>query len=712
MLRVFQVSVRRALRSGVGFPVRRVATAGRTGPVLGSEAAAGRCLTLQLCSRVRSCTVDPNLEEEFVFVDCTDPEEDHHQEEDFSSSAASPGLQVSPPPGPAADPPQRQLKSLERQLQVLRGVAQQEVEPEYLIQFHDVDFPLDESIVAAKKKKKKKAGKSGHQVFGTPDMDEPVSDTCCAGCGAVLHCTAVDVPGYLPSEKFRVLQQEERLGGATCQRCHLLTHHHKALNLQVSSDQYRAVVQQLRPLRALVLLIVDLMDIPDSIVPDLPALIGTNKHIVVLGNKIDLLPGDAPNYLQRIKRQLSQYCHNAGFGHQVTDIHLISAKTGYGIEGLISSLQRSWKYKGDVYLVGSANAGKSSLFNTLLESDYCKSKASDLIHKATISPWPGTTLNLLKFPIINPTPYRMFRRQERLKKAERQTESELQQDELHRLKRFSKQGYLVGRVGRTFWPRITSGPDEIEFDPDILAFGENEDGHMMTKARSRLSEEFTYNELKDAHWLFDTPGIMKENDILNLMTEQEVMSVVPSQAVIPRTFVLKPGTTLFVGALARIDYLQGEKSCFFSVVASNRLPVHLTSLEKADSVYEKHAGHVLLGVPAGGSERMKDFPALVPQEFRLEGRGHLEAAADIKLSSAGWVAVTAGEGEQLVFRVHGPVAAAFSVRMPPLLPHVVSLKGERIRKSAAYKTVKPAGLLEAGLSARGAERLQVKRKKK
>lgn len=105
-------------------------------------------------------------------------------------------------------------------------------------------------------------------------------------------------------------------------------------------------------------------------------------------------------------------------------------------------------------------------------------------------------------------------------------------------------------------------------------------------ARSRLSEEFTYNELKDAHWLFDTPGIMKENDvslfcildstyimtsqllvlmlslplslfqILNLMTEQEVMSVVPSQAVIPRTFVLKPGTTLFVGALARIDYLQ------------------------------------------------------------------------------------------------------------------------------------------------------------
>ena len=40
-------------------------------------------------------------------------------------------------------------------------------------------------------------------------------------------------------------------------------------------------------------------------------------------------------------------------------------------------------------------------------------------------------------------------------------------------------------------------------------------------------------------------------------------------------------------------------------------------------------------VPMGGVERMRDFPVLVPQEFRLEGRGYLEAAADITLSSAG-----------------------------------------------------------------------------
>lgn len=382
---------------------------------------------------------------------------------------------------------------MELQLQALRSGARQNVGPESLIQFQDKDFPLEESILSAdskKKKKKKKGveGKGGHKVFGSPDVEEPISDTCCSGCGALMHCTAADVPGYLPSEKYKALLMDGQLGGAICQRCHLLTHHQKALNLQLTREQYREVVQQIRPHRALVLLIVDLLDLPDSIVPDLPGLVGANKHIVVLGNKIDLLPGDSPNYLQRLKRQLSGYCQQAGFGSQVTDIHLISAKTGYGVEALISSLQRSWKYKGDVYLVGSANAGKSTLFNTLLESDYCKSRASDVIHKATISPWPGqsppcssaftfqllstvvtwllsppvvcsgTTLNLLKFPIINPTPYRMFRRQKRLKEAEQQMENELTPLELKRLQHLSRQGYLVGKMSGCGGDGMCGGP--------------------------------------------------------------------------------------------------------------------------------------------------------------------------------------------------------------------------------------------------------------
>ncbi|CAL8358001.1 unnamed protein product [Merluccius merluccius] len=571
-----------------------------------------------------------------------------------------------------------------------------------------------------KKKKRKAAVMGEHKVYGTPDSDQPPSSTCCSGCGSVLHCTAPEVAGYLPSEKFKVLLDRDRLGSSVCQRCFLLVHHQRALAVEMSKEEYRDVVRGIRSRQALVLLIVDLLDLPDSVVPDLGDLVGGNKRVVVLGNKVDLLPRDADNYLQRIKRQLSRYCGDAGVGggagdSAAADVHLISAKTGYGIENLISSLQRSWRYKGDVYLVGAANAGKSTLFNTLLDSDYCKSKGTDAIHKATISPWPGTTLNLLKFPIINPTPYRLFRRKERLEKDSRQTEGDMSPEELRRLQTFSKQGYLVGRIGRTFRVDPTPKRDEVQFDADSLAYGEyGAEEETAAESAPVKDVEFSHNELKDAHWLFDTPGIMKENDVLSLLTDSEVKMVVPRQAIVPRTFVLKPGMVLFLGALGRIDYLQGEKSCWFSVVASNQLPVHITALDKADAIYQKHAGNVLLGVPSGGEERMKSFPPLVSQDITLKGLGYLQATADIKMSSAGWVAVTAMEGQEVVLRAYTPGGSGLSLRSPPLLPHIVTLKGERVRKSSAYKPKKSPGLLlDSHPSAgQGAKSIPAKKKKK
>lgn len=58
--------------------------------------------------------------------------------------------------------------------------------------------------------------------------------------------------------------------------------------------------------------------------------------------------------------------------------------------------------------------------------------------------FPGTTLNLLKFPIINPTPYRIFRREARLMADAKKTEEELSEDEQKKLSKLKKQGYLIG----------------------------------------------------------------------------------------------------------------------------------------------------------------------------------------------------------------------------------------------------------------------------
>lgn len=53
-------------------------------------------------------------------------------------------------------------------------------------------------------------------------------------------------------------------------------------------------------------------------------------------------------------------------------------------------------FTGDIYLIGCTNAGKSTLFNLLIKSDLCKTKAINVVQRATTSNWPGTTLNLLK----------------------------------------------------------------------------------------------------------------------------------------------------------------------------------------------------------------------------------------------------------------------------------------------------------------------------
>uniref|UniRef100_A0A8C2V8Q9 Nitric oxide associated 1 n=1 Tax=Chinchilla lanigera TaxID=34839 RepID=A0A8C2V8Q9_CHILA len=526
-------------------------------------------------------------------------------------------------------------------------------------------------------------------------------------------------PEYVP-----LPEPDAKLRGGSarpvCQRCWLLLHHRRALRLRVTRAQYLELVSAAlrRPGPALVLYMLDLLDLPDALLPELPALVGP-RQLIVLGNKVDLLPQDAPGYLRRLRERLWDDCVRAGLwpapGHQgpqhagggadagksgdssagsrtvVRDVRLISAKTGYGVEELISALQRAWRYRGDVYLVGATNAGKSTLFNALLESDYCTAKGSEAIDRATISPWPGTTLNLLKFPICNPTPYRMFQRHKRLKNDACKSEEDLSEQEQSQLTALKKHGYVVGRVGRTFL-YSKEQKNEFEFDADSLAFDmENEPAEVVEKPTPRV--ELTPQDVKDAHWFYDTPGIMKENCILNLLTDEEVSNVLPTHSIVPRTFVLKPGMVLFLGAIGRIDFLQGNQSAWFTVVASSFLPVHITSLDKADAVYQKHAGHALLQVPMGGEERMAEFPPLVAEDITLkEGLGPSEAVADIKFSSAGWVAVTPSLQDRLRLRGYVPRGTAMTVR-PPLLPYIANIKGERIRRSVAYKTRRPPSLV-------------------
>lgn len=107
-------------------------------------------------------------------------------------------------------------------------------------------------------------------------------------------------------------------------------------------------------------------------------------------------------------------------------------------------------FLGDIYLVGCTNAGKSTLFNALLKSDFCKVQAKDLIQRATTSLWPGTTLNLLKFPILKPTNYRLYLRHLRTN----QMKKVLAKEEELKQTNSTEYATLVGHIGQTFGKKV------------------------------------------------------------------------------------------------------------------------------------------------------------------------------------------------------------------------------------------------------------------
>lgn len=198
------------------------------------------------------------------------------------------------------------------------------------------------------------------------------------------------------------------------------------MKVQVTPDEYVDMISKIKDEFALAILLVDLMDFPGSIWPNIIDIIGEKRPVVVVGNKVDLLPQDSANYLKHIRKSLESALIDAGLSRaNIKYVGLISSQTGFGIEDLITSLYTIWANKGDVYLLGNANVGKTTLFNALLGSDYCKIRARSLIRRATSSAWPGTTLRMLKFPISRPSSALLYERERRLRHQQRMT-SELE----------------------------------------------------------------------------------------------------------------------------------------------------------------------------------------------------------------------------------------------------------------------------------------------
>ena len=69
--------------------------------------------------------------------------------------------------------------------------------------------------------------------------------------------------------------------------------------------------------------------------------------MILVGNKVDLLPRDTTNYLQHLKKCLESTAREAGLGSaKLVHTAVISATTGFGVESLVDKIFSEWGFKG------------------------------------------------------------------------------------------------------------------------------------------------------------------------------------------------------------------------------------------------------------------------------------------------------------------------------------------------------------------------------
>ncbi|KAF7726868.1 nitric oxide associated protein 1 [Apophysomyces ossiformis] len=203
-----------------------------------------------------------------------------------------------------------------------------------------------------------------------------------------------------------------------CQRCFSLQHHQHATT--DTSPQFLRKTQQygslsfLRTKRnPLILAVCDITDLPSSL-GDLPKLLRQNNgaRVILAANKFDMIPSKARAHEQRIKDWIVQYVKKSGVdSRQILRVSLVSAKKGWGINGLMKHLRKECLPTDDVYVIGCTNVGKSAIINQMLSqastsssslsaAEYREKKAKlRSQYHITSAPLPGTTIGTISIPL-------------------------------------------------------------------------------------------------------------------------------------------------------------------------------------------------------------------------------------------------------------------------------------------------------------------------
>jgi len=270
----------------------------------------------------------------------------------------------------------------------------------------------------------------------------------CSGCGVRYQSSNELAPGFVPpsvlaarlaaaddDSEIRVADADEvpeykkpkKNRPITCQRCHALRFQNRlpADTLRVGGGgrpdvegstgheelnpaHFRALLRSLRYKQCIIVCLVDLFDFHGSLVPELGSIVAEGNPLMLVANKVDLIPrGVRP---AAIERWVRTECKRAALP-PITTLDLVSARTGEGMPQFLHRLEKLMSQRRmDVYVLGAANAGKSTLLNYVLDHSSSqrfvdgraakKGAQEEMSQQLTTSHLPGTTLGFVKMALM------------------------------------------------------------------------------------------------------------------------------------------------------------------------------------------------------------------------------------------------------------------------------------------------------------------------